>query len=44
MKSGTEELSEKAKMNIKRSEKEIKEGKTISLSEVKKKLSLTRYI
>ena len=34
------ELSEETKASINQSEKEIKEGKTISLSEVKKKLGL----
>jgi RNA polymerase-interacting CarD/CdnL/TRCF family regulator len=34
------ELSEETKRHIKQSEEEIREGKTISLSEVKKKLKL----
>ena len=34
------ELSEETKKHIKQSEKEITEGKTVSLSEVKKKLKL----
>ncbi|MDP6642079.1 MAG: hypothetical protein QGF74_01730 [Candidatus Nanoarchaeia archaeon] len=34
------ELSEETKRHIKQSEKEIKEGKTVTLAEVKKKLNL----
>ena len=34
----TMELSEETKRDIKQSEKEIKEGKTVSLDEVKKNL------
>ena len=36
----TMELSEQTKARIKQSEKEIKQGKTVSLSEVKKKLGV----
>jgi hypothetical protein len=36
----TMELSEETKKHIKQSEKEIKEGKTVSLTHVKKKLGL----
>ena len=36
----TMELSEETKRHIKQAEKEIKEGKTIPLAEVKKKLKL----
>ena len=36
----TRELSEETKRHIKQSEKEIKEGKTVSLTSVKKKLGL----
>jgi predicted transcriptional regulator len=36
----TMELSEEAKQHIKQAEKEITEGKTIPLEDVKKKLSL----
>ena len=36
----TMELSEETKRHIKQSEKEIKEGKTVSLAEVKKNLGL----
>jgi len=36
----TMELSEETKRNIERSRKEISEGKTISLNEVKKKLGI----
>ena len=35
------ELSEETKKNIAQSEREIKEGKTVSLEEVKKKLKLS---
>lgn len=35
------ELSEETKKNIAQSEREIKEGKTVSLEEVKKKLNLS---
>ena len=35
------ELSEETKRNIAQSEREIKEGKTVSLEEVKKKLKLS---
>ena len=34
------ELSEETKMNIKKSRKEIAEGKTSTLEEIKKKLKL----
>ena len=34
------DLSEEAKKHIKESEKEIKDGKTVSLSQVRKNLSL----
>lgn len=36
----TMELSEETKRHIKQSEKEIKEGKTVTLAEVKKQLGL----
>ena len=36
----TMELSEETKKHIKQAEKEIKEGKTVTLSEVKKKIGL----
>lgn len=36
----TMELSEQTKINIKQSENEIKQGKTVPLSEIKKKLGL----
>mgnify|MGYP004000802589 CR=1 FL=1 len=36
----TKELSEETKRNIKIAEQQIKEGKTVSLEEVKKKLRL----
>ena len=36
----TMELSEETKKHLKQSEKEIKEGKTVSLEEIKKKLKL----
>ncbi len=36
----TMELSEETKRHIKQSEKEIKEGKTVTLTEVKKQLGL----
>ena len=36
----TMELSEKTKQDIKKAEKEIKEGKTVSLDEIKKKIRL----
>lgn len=36
----TMEISEETKRHLEQSRKEIKEGKTISLSEVKKKLKL----
>jgi hypothetical protein len=34
------ELSEETKRHIEQSKKEVQEGKTVSLSEIKKKLSL----
>ena len=34
------ELSEETKMNIKKSEKDIREGKTVPLAEIKKRLRL----
>tara|TARA_B100000315_G_C14234118_1_gene432367 strand:+ start:373 stop:507 length:135 start_codon:yes stop_codon:yes gene_type:complete len=40
LKEDTMELSEETKKNIKQAEKEIKEGKTVSHAEVKKKLGL----
>lgn len=36
----TMELSEETKMNISKSEKEIREGKTASLSEIEKRLGM----
>ena len=36
----TMELSEEAKMNIRQSEKDISEGRTVPLSAIKKKLGL----